>query len=284
VEEIVGAVRTMRANMQSIEANPYAIDLCGTGGDGQHTLNISTACSFIVAACGIPVAKHGNRNMSSKSGAADVLEALGVKIDLEPSGASRCLREAGLCFLFAQKYHPAMARVAPVRKELGFRTIFNLLGPLSNPARVRRQLIGVFAPEWVAPLATALAQLGTELAWVVHGGGMDELTTTGTTKIAVLEGGKVTTKEITPEDVGLPRAVMSDIVGGSAAENAAAMRDLFAGKKGPYRDIVLLNAAASLIVGGKCEVLKDGIALAAETIDSGTAAATLTKLVECSNA
>ena len=284
VAEIVGAVRTMRATMRTIEANPYAIDLCGTGGDGQHTLNISTANSFVVAACGVPVAKHGNRNMSSKSGAADVLEALGVKIDLDPKDAGRCLREAGLCFLFAQTYHPAMKHAAPVRRALGFRTMFNLLGPLSNPARVRRQLVGVYAPEWVEPLAQALAQLGSETAWVVHGGGMDELTTTGTSSVAVLENGKVTLREFTPEEIGLPRAQLSDLRGGSAAENAAALTRLLDGERGPYRDIVLMNAAVALVIGGKAEGLQSGLALASEAIDTGTAKRTLAKLVACSNA
>jgi anthranilate phosphoribosyltransferase len=284
VGEIVGAARVMRANMRTIEANPYAIDLCGTGGDGQHTLNISTANSFVVAACGVPVAKHGNRNMSSKCGAADVIEALGVRIDLDPQSASRCLREVGLCFLFAQTYHPAMKYAAPVRRELGFRTIFNLLGPLSNPARVRRQLVGVFAPEWVGPLAQALAQLGSETAWVVHGGGMDELTTTGTTSVALLENGRVTLREISPEDAGLPRAELSDLRGGSVDENAAALTRLLDGERGPYRDVVLLNAAAALMVGGKAETLKSGAAIAAEAIDTGAAKRTLARLVACSNA
>jgi anthranilate phosphoribosyltransferase len=284
VGEIVGAARAMRANMRTIEANPYAIDLCGTGGDGQHTLNISTANSFVVAACGVPVAKHGNRNMSSKSGAADVLEALGVKIDLHPQDASRCLREAGLCFLFAQTYHPAMMHAAPVRRELGFRTIFNLLGPLSNPARVRRQLIGVYAPEWIAPLAQALAQLGSEQAWVVHGGGMDELTTTGTTSVAIFEKGNMTLREIAPEDAGLPRAELSDLRGGTAAENAVALTRLLNGEPGPYRDVVLLNAAAALIVAGKVETLKAGAAMAADAIDTGAAKRTLARPVACSNA
>jgi anthranilate phosphoribosyltransferase len=283
VAEIVGAARAMRGSMQTIEANPYAIDLCGTGGDGQHTLNISTANSFVVAASGVPVAKHGNRNMSSKCGAADVLEALGVRIDLDPRMASQCLREAGLCFLFAQTYHPAMKHAAPARRELGFRTIFNLLGPLSNPARVRRQLIGVYAPEWVEPLAQALAQLGSEAAWVVHGGGMDELTTTGPSSVAILENGKVRVTEIAPEDAGLPRAELSDLRGGSAAENAAALTRLLDGEPGPYRNVVLLNAAAALMVAGKAETLKAGAALAAQAIDTGAARRTLGLLIACSN-
>jgi anthranilate phosphoribosyltransferase len=284
VEEIVGAVRVMRANMRSIEASPYAIDLCGTGGDGQHTLNISTANAFVVAACGVPVAKHGNRNMSSKSGAADVLEALGVKIDLDPKQASQCLREAGLCFLFAQTYHPAMKHAANVRRELGFRTIFNLLGPLSNPARVRRQLVGVYAREWVEPIAHALAALGTESAWVVHGGGMDELSVTGTSVVAILDDGHVFMHEVTPEDAGLPRSRLADIRGGNPQENAAALTRLFDGEKGAYRDMVLLNSAAALVIAEKAENLTQGVALAADAIDSGGAKTKLAQLVACSNA
>lgn len=284
VEEIVGAVRVMRANMRSIEANPYAIDLCGTGGDGQHTLNISTATSFVVAACGVPVAKHGNTNMSSRSGAADVLTALGVKVALEPKDASRCLREAGITFLFAQTYHPAMKYAAPVRKELGFRTIFNLLGPLSNPARVRRQLVGVYAREWVEPIAHALADLGCESAWVVHGGGMDELTVTGTSAVAILDNGHVFMEEVSPEDCGLKRSRLADIRGGTAQENAAALTRLFDGEKGAYRDMVLLNSAAALVIAEKAENLTQGVQLAAEAIDKGHAKLALAKLVECSNA
>ncbi|HEY1710673.1 MAG TPA: anthranilate phosphoribosyltransferase [Rhizomicrobium sp.] len=284
VDEIVGAVRTLRKHMHRVEANPYAIDLCGTGGDGQHTLNISTACSFVVAACSVPVAKHGNRSMSSKSGAADVLEALGVNIDLDPLRASLCLRDVGLCFLFAQTYHPAMKHAAAVRRELGFRTIFNLLGPLSNPAGVRRQLIGVYAAEWVEPIALALAQLGTEKAWIVHGGGMDEITTTGTTTVAVLDDGKVTMRRIVPEDAGLPCATLPDLKGGTADENAAALQRLFDGERGPYRDMVLLNSAGALVVAGKVEGLRAGVALAAEALDGGGARMVLAKLIACSNA
>ena len=191
VDEIVGAARALRAAMTSIEANPYAIDLCGTGGDGAGTLNISTACAFVVAACGVPVAKHGNRNMSSRSGTADCLEALGAKIELSPAGALRCLREVGVCFLFAQTYHPAMKYAAPVRKELGFRTIFNLLGPLSNPARVRRQLLGVYDRDWTRPIAEVLGRLGTERAWVVHGDGLDEIAISGPTRVAILSDGQI---------------------------------------------------------------------------------------------
>ncbi len=284
VEEIVGAVRAMRAKMTSIEANPYAIDLCGTGGDGIGTLNISTACAFVVAACGVPVAKHGNRSMSSKSGTADCLEALGVNIALSPAEASRCLREAGLCFLFAQAYHPAMKYAAPVRKELGFRTIFNLIGPLSNPARVRRQLVGVYDKEWCVPLAEVLGRLGAERAWVVNGDGLDELAISGPSHVAILDGGKVTTREFGPEEAGLSWAPLTAIAGGTADENAAALRRLFDGEPSAYRDIVLLNSAAALVVAGKAEDLRSGAKLAAEALDSGAARAKLEKIVAVTNA
>jgi anthranilate phosphoribosyltransferase len=284
IDEIVGAVRAMRGAMKSIEANPYAIDLCGTGGDGVGTVNISTACAFVVAACGVPVAKHGNRNMSSRSGTADCLEALGVTIELSPNGASRCLREAGLCFLFAQAYHPAMKYAAPVRKELGFRTIFNLIGPLSNPARVRRQLVGVYDREWTEPLAEVLGRLGADRAWVVHGDGLDEIAISGPTRVAMLMDGKVTVREIGPEDAGLSWSPLSALAGGSADENAAALRRLLDGETGAYRDIVMINSAAALIVGGKVSDLKEGAALAASAIDQGQAKAKLDQLIAVSKA
>ena len=284
IDEIVGAARAMRSTMISIETNPYAIDLCGTGGDGAATLNISTACAFVVAACGVPVAKHGNRNMSSKSGTADCLEALGVKIELSAEGASTCLRETGLCFLFAQIYHPAMKHAARVRRELGFRTIFNLLGPLCSPARVRRQLIGVYDPDWTEPLAEALGRLGAERAWVVHGDGLDEIAISGPTRVAILEDGKVSRRDIGPEDAGLSWSPISAISGGSAHENAAALRRLLDGETGAYRDIVLINSAAALVIAGKAANLKVGTALAASAIDAGTARAKLNKLIMVSNA
>jgi len=283
VDEIAGAVRAMRGTMQTIESNPYAIDLCGTGGDGAGTLNISTANAFVVAACGVPVAKHGNRNMSSKSGTADCLEALGVKIELSPADASRCLREVGLCFLFAQAYNPAMKYAAPVRRELGFRTIFNLLGPLSNPARVRRQLVGVYAQEWCVPLAEVLGRLGAERAWVVHGDGLDEIATSGPSHVAMLQDGKVTVRDIGPEDAGLSWSPISALAGGAADENAAALRRLFDGETGAYRDIVLINAAAALIVAGKANDLREGAVLAANAIDTGAAKAKLETLIAVSN-
>ena len=279
IDEITGAAKSMRHAMRKIEAPRDAIDLCGTGGDGHGTLNVSTAASFVVAACGVPVAKHGNRNMSSRTGAADVLEALGVRIELEPIDAERCLREAGVCFLFAQTYHPAMKHVAPVRRELGFRTLFNLLGPLSNPAGVRRQLLGVYSKDWLLPVAHVLQRLGAEKAWVVHGSdGLDEMTTTGVTHVAALEDGKITTMTVAPQDVGLEHAMLSSLKGGIPDDNADAIRKLLGGARGPFRDIVLLNAAAALIVSDKVSDLKDGIARAAKAIDTGAAANCLARL------
>jgi anthranilate phosphoribosyltransferase len=283
VDEIVGAARAMRGSMTSIDPAPGAIDLCGTGGDGLATLNISTACVFVVAAAGVPVAKHGNRNMSSKSGTADVLEALGAKIEVSSGVASTCLRETNVCFLFAQSYHPALKLATPVRRALGFRTMFNLLGPLCSPARVKRQLVGVYGREWIEPLALALRELGEERAWVVHGGdGLDEVTSTDVTHVAVLENGKVDVRTIAPEDAGLSRAKLRDLQGGAAQENAQALRELMAGKTGPYRDIVLLNSAAALIVAGRARDLKDGVRIAAQVIDSGAAKDTLDRFIAAS--
>ncbi len=283
VDEIAGGVRAMREAMTAIAAPEGAIDLCGTGGDGHGTLNVSTAAAFVVAACGVPVAKHGNRNMSSRTGAADVLEALGVKIDMAPAAAESCLRDVGLCFLFAPAYHAAMKHVAPVRKALGFRTVFNLLGPLSNPARVKRQLIGVYAESWIEPLAHVLGALGTEKAWVVHGAdGLDELTTTDITQVAVLENGAVSRRTVSPEEIGLPRTSLEALKGGEATENAAALRALLDGAKNAYRDIVVLNAAAALVVAGKAVDLKVGAALAACAIDNGKAKAQLMQLIQSS--
>ncbi|MBV8976105.1 MAG: anthranilate phosphoribosyltransferase [Alphaproteobacteria bacterium] len=281
VDELIGAAQAMRARMLTIEAPAEAVDLCGTGGDGQDTLNISTAVSFVVAGAGIPVAKHGNRGASSHSGAADVLAALGVKIELEPRQAEACLRRAGLCFLFAQRYHPAMRHVAEIRKRIKSRTIFNLLGPICNPARVRRQLIGVFAPEWLAPFAEVLAALGADRAWIVHGAdGLDELSTTGDSLAFVMQEGA---RVVRPEDAGIARGGIEQIRGGDASFNAAAIRRLLGGERDAYRDIVLLNAAATLIVAGRAAGLAQGAALAAEAIDSGAAQAALDKLIETSN-
>ena len=283
ISEIVGAARAMRAQMRTIEAPSGAIDLCGTGGDGHGTFNISTATAFVVSGCGVPVAKHGNRSASSRSGTADVLEHLGVKIDMAPAAAQDCLGETNFCFLFAPHYHMAMKHVAPVRKQLGIRTIFNLLGPLSNPAGVKRQLMGVFAADFIAPLAQVLKELGSERAWLVHGDdGLDELTTTATTHVAILDGGNVTARDVTPEDIGLARVPLSAIQGGDAQENAAALRRLLDGEKGPFRDIVILNAAAALIVADKVKNLKDGAALAAAALDNGGAKDVLARVVALS--
>jgi anthranilate phosphoribosyltransferase len=274
VAEITGAARAMREAMTTVEAPPGAIDVCGTGGDGAGTLNVSTAAAFVVAGCGVPVAKHGNRAMSSRTGAADVLEALGVPIDHDAASARKHLIKPGFAFLFAPAYHPAMKHVAPVRKELGFRTVFNLLGPICNPARVRRQLIGIFAEEWLEPVAHVLGDLGTEKAWVVHGAdGLDEMTTTGITRVAILEHGQVTLREIAPEDAGLKRATLAQLKGGTAEDNARAIRELLGGAKNAFRDIVLLNAGAALVVADRAKTLAQGVALAAEAIDKGRAAA-----------
>jgi anthranilate phosphoribosyltransferase len=284
VPEIVGAVRTMRAEMHEVIAPEGAIDLCGTGGDGHGTLNISTAVSFVVAGAGVPVAKHGNRSASSKSGAADILEALGVKIDLTPVRASQVLAEIGLVFLFAQIHHPAMRHVGKVRSQIKCRTIFNLLGPLASPARVKHQLVGIYSRDWLLPYAEALKALGSSRAMVVHGAdGLDELTTTDVTLYSRLENGRITQGEIVPEDAGLGRATLSDLRGGNATENAAALRRLFAGETGPYRDIVLLNAGAALMVSGAVVDVKEGVALAAQALDSGAARTKLDELVKASN-
>jgi len=284
VDEIAGAVATMRAKMTRVEAPADAIDVVGTGGDGAGSHNISTTAAFIVAGAGVPVAKHGNRALSSKSGAADVLTALGVKIDLAPDAISRCIKEAGIGFMFAPMHHPAMKNVGPVRVELATRTIFNLLGPLSNPAGVKRLMMGVFARPWIEPLAKVLGALGAERAWVVHGSdGLDEITTTGPTHVAELADGKVKTFEVKPEDVGLKRASAADLKGGDAATNAAAVRAVLEGKPGPLRDIALLNAAAALVVAGKAESLADGLKLAQKSVDSGEAKKRLDRLVAVSN-
>ncbi|MCH8002037.1 MAG: anthranilate phosphoribosyltransferase [Proteobacteria bacterium] len=284
VAEITGAARAMRAKMLTIEAPEGAIDTCGTGGDGKGTYNVSTASALVAAACGVPVAKHGNRALSSKSGAADVLTALGVNIDADMSLVKKALWEAKVCFLMAPRHHSAMRHVGPTRVELGTRTIFNLLGPLSNPARVKRQTIGVFAPDWVEPIAQVLKVLGHERAWVFHGaGGLDELSTTGASTVAELKDGAVTTFEVTPADAGLATAKIEDLKGGDAAHNAQAMRAMLDGEPGAFRDIVLLASAAALIVAGKATDLKDGAAMAAEAVDGGKARATLARLVAISN-
>ncbi len=285
VDEITGAVTTMRAKMLRVEAPPDAIDVVGTGGDASGSYNISTCAAFIVAGAGIPVAKHGNRALSSRSGAADVLGALGVKIDLAPEAITRCIREAGIGFMFAPAHHPAMKHVGPTRIELGTRTIFNLLGPLSNPAGVKRQMVGVFSRQWVEPLANVLKNLGSERAYVVHGSdGLDEITTSGPTSVAALENGKVTTFEIKPEDVGLAVAKPEQLRGGDAAANAAALMDVLRGRQGPFRDVAIFNAAAALVVAGKAKDLKEGVAVATKSVDSAEAEGRLDRLIAVSNA
>ncbi len=284
IEEITGAARIMRGKAVTIESPPGTVDTVGTGGDGSGTYNISTAAALVVAATGVPVAKHGNRAMSSRSGAADVLFELGVNLDADLGLVRTALWEAGLCFLMAPRHHLAMRNVGPTRVELGTRTIFNLLGPLSNPAGARRQLIGVFAREWIEPLAHVLHRLGSEAAWVVHGAdGLDEVTTTGITYVAQLLDGQVTTFEVEPGDAGLFAAHPRDLKGGDAATNAAALRALLAGAAGPYRDIVLLNSAATLVVAGRVADLKEGVALARHAIDSGAAGQALSRLVAITN-
>ena len=284
VEEIAGAVAVMRAKMLRVEAPADAIDIVGTGGDGAGTYNVSTCSAFVVAGCGVPVAKHGNRALSSKSGSADVLTALDVNIELAPAAISACIREAGVGFMFAPAHHAAMRHVGPVRVELGTRTIFNLLGPLSNPAGVRRQLVGVYDAGWVEPIAEALASLGTQAAWVVHGaGGLDEVSNVGPTKVAALKDGTVTTFTVTPEEVGLRPVPIEAIKGGDGAANAAALRAVLDGAPSAYRDIVLMNAGAALVVAGRADDLADGVAMAAAAIDSGAARDRLARLVAVSN-
>jgi anthranilate phosphoribosyltransferase len=283
VEEIAGAARTIRAKARLIEAPPGAIDTVGTGGDNAGTFNISTAAAIIVAGCGVTVAKHGNRNFSSKSGSADILAALGVNLDADVGAVRAAMGEAHIGFLMAPNYYSAWRRVGPTRVELGFRTIFNLLGPISNPAGVKRQLVGVFAPAWVRPVAEVLGKLGSERAWVVHGDGLDELTTTGTSFVAELNSGKVETFEVTPEMAGLPRATLAELQGGEPAENAAILRAMLDGETGPLRDVVLLNAAAALIVAGRVKDLRAGADLAASAIASGAARRSLEKLVGITN-
>jgi anthranilate phosphoribosyltransferase len=284
IDEIAGAVSAMRARMLPVDAPDDAIDIVGTGGDASGTYNISTCSALVVAGAGVPVAKHGNRALSSKSGAADVLSALGINLDIDAEHIGRCIREAGIGFMFAPNHHSAMRHVGPSRVELGTRTIFNLLGPLCNPASVKRYMLGVFAKEWVEPLAKVLGNLGAEAAWVVHGSdGLDEITTTGSTHVAELKGGKVSTFEVSPSDFGLSTADPAQLKGGSGEENAAALKGVLAGESGPYRDIVLANSAAALIVAGKAGSLADAMALAAESIDRGKALATLERLVSVSN-
>ncbi len=285
IDEITGAASVMRAKAAKITAPADAIDVVGTGGDAIGTWNVSTATSIVVAACGVPVAKHGNRALSSKSGAADVLTALGVNTDADFKLIERAIVEAGIGFMMAPRHHSAMRNVAGPRIELGTRTIFNLLGPLSNPALVTRQLLGVFAERWIEPMATTLGNLGSSRAWVVHGSdGTDEITTTGATAVAELRDGRVRRFTITPEEAGLPRAALANLKGGTPAENAAAIMALLGGKPGAFRDIVLLNTAAALMIADKSVDLPAGVALARTAIDSGKAMATLSRLIAITNA
>ena len=284
VDEITGAVAVMRAKMLRVAAPADAVDIVGTGGDGSGSVNVSTCASFIVAGAGVPVAKHGNRALSSRSGAADVLAALGVKIDLSPEQVSRCVAEAGIGFMFAPNHHPAMKNVGPTRVELATRTIFNLLGPLSNPAGVKRQMVGVFSRQWVQPLAQVLKNLGAESVWVVHGSdGLDEIALSGPTFVTALEHGELRSFEVTPEEAGLARVGGDALKGGDADANAVALKSVLDGMPSPYRDVALLNAAAALIVAGQAKTLKEGVELGARSLDSGAALGKLKQLIAVSN-
>lgn len=283
VSEIAGAVQSMRAKMIPVAAPEGAIDIVGTGGDQSGSYNVSSCAALVVAGAGVPVAKHGNRALSSRSGAADTLAELGINIEADPQTISQCIYEAGIGFMFAPMHHSSMRHVGPARVELGTRTIFNLLGPLANPASVKHQLVGVYSREWVLPLAQVLKELGSDDVWVVYGDGLDEITTAGTTHIAALHQGEISEFEITPQQFGLKLASFADLKGGDAKYNAAALLDVLAGKAGAYRDIVLINAAAALVIAGKAKDLQDGIALAAKSIDSGAAKSKLDQLVAVSN-
>ncbi len=283
VGEITACARAMRRSAVMLQHDFQVIDTCGTGGDGLQTFNISTAAAFVAAGGGLKVAKHGARGVSSRSGSSDVLSALGVNINVDPEVHRRALAQAGICFLYAPAHHGAMRYVLPIRAELGFRTVFNLLGPLSNPAGATRQVLGVAEPRRLEPLAHVLGALGAERAWVVHGDGMDELSTTGTTQVAEWRDGGVRLFNITPEAVGLPRATRDDLRGGDPADNALALKGLLQGERTPYRDIVLLNAGAAFLVAEAAETLQEGVALAAQSIDSGRALQALNCLVAITN-
>jgi anthranilate phosphoribosyltransferase len=283
VDEIAAAAQTMRSKALHIKAPADAIDVVGTGGDGRGSFNVSTAAAIVAAGAGARVAKHGNRNFSSHSGSADILAALGVNIEADPKLVERAISEAGIGFMMAPRYHAATRHVAPTRIELGTRTIFNLLGPLSNPALVKRLLVGVFAPQWVTPVAEVLGKLGAEHAWVVHGDGFDEITTTGKTSVAEWKNGKLSTFEIAPEMAGLPRARLDQLKGGDPAANAAKLRAILSGEPGPLRDCVLLNAGAALIVAGRADDLTAGVRRAADSIASGAAKRALEKMVAITN-
>jgi anthranilate phosphoribosyltransferase len=284
VEEITGAATTMRAKALKVSAPDNAIDIVGTGGDGSGTYNISTAAAIVTAACGVPIAKHGNRNLSSKSGASDVLASLGVNLEANLKTVEKAISEAGIGFLMAPLYHGAMKHVGGPRVELGTRTIFNLLGPLTNPAGVKRQFSGAFSRDWIVPMATVLGNLGCERAWVVHGSdGIDELTTTGPSYVADLKDGKVSEFEVSPDEAGIPLASSDDLKGGDPDYNARALNAVLDGEAGPYRDVVLYNAAAALLIADKANDLKDGVAQASSAIDDGKARRTLDKLVAITN-
>jgi len=269
--ELLGAVRAARARMRPVHAPANAIDVCGTGGDGMHTLNVSSAAAFVVAACGVPVAKHGGRAISSSSGAADVLAELGIA--QTPTEAEATLASAGLGFLFAPNHHLGFRHGAKARAELGFRTLMNLIGPAANPAGVRRQLVGVFAPAWLRPMAETLAELGATAAWVVHGAGLDELTLAGPTEICAWQNGALREFSVTPEDAGLRMAPVAAIAGGAPAQNAAALLALLHGAQNPYRDTVVFNAAAALVIAGAADDLRGGAHLAAAALNNGAALA-----------
>lgn len=283
VAELTGAVRAMRARMLTVPAPRDAIDVCGTGGDAAGTLNVSTAVTFVLAGAGVPVAKHGNRALSSRTGGADVLASLGVNVDVPIERLPSVMSAAGCMFLFAPRHHAALRHAAGPRVELGTRTIFNLLGPLANPARVKRQLTGVFDPVWARPMAETLARLGTECAWIVHGQGLDELTVAGENRVVTLNDGKISETIVTPEDAGLPRADLAAIRGGEPRENAASLTALLDGAPGAYRDTVVLNAAAALVVAGRVSALRDGASLAVRAIDSGAARGALDRLRAATN-
>jgi anthranilate phosphoribosyltransferase len=284
VDEITGAVSAVRAKMLRVKAPADAVDVVGTGGDGSGSVNVSTCAAFIVAGAGIPVAKHGNRALSSRSGAADVLSSLGVKIDITPDQVGRCIAEAGIGFMFAPSHHPAWKNVGPTRIELATRTIFNLLGPLANPAGVKRQMVGVFSKQWVLPLAQVLKNLGSESVWVVHGSdGLDEITLSGPTFVAALEKGAIRSFEVSPEEAGLQRVAGEALKGGDGPANAIALQSVLDGLPSPYRDVALLNAAATLVVAGRAGNLREGLALGTRSIDDGAAAERLKRLIAVSN-
>lgn len=285
VEEVTGAASAMRSKMLRVSAPPDPVDIVGTGGDALGSVNVSTCASFIVAGADVPVAKHGNRAVSSLSGAADVLARRGVKVDLPPVSVARCVHEAGIGFMLAPIRHRAMHHVARIRAALGTRTIFNLVGPLANPAGVKRQIVGVFSRRWVQPLAQVLKNLGAESVWVVHGSdGLDEITLTGPSFVAAIERDAIRTFEVTPEDAGLARCHNEALRGGNADANAIALQSVLNGMPSPYRDVALLNAAAAMIVAGHATSLRDGVALGQESLNSGAAAARLKHLIAISNA